>query len=401
MREDLAKMVRETESLRAELLEIRKRIHREPELSGAEFQTRDLIVAELGKLGIETQTFEDNCGVIGLIRGALPGKTIGVRADMDALPLQETSGEEFASRKENIAHACGHDVHTTVLLGCAKVLSKFKGQLRGNVKLIFQPAEEIMKGAQALLGSGLLTTEPRLDKIIGLHTWPELPVGTVGVKSGSFMASSDFFKLTVQGRAGHAAHPHKSVDAVVIAAQVITALQTIISRETAPLDSAVITIGKISGGSAPNIIAGQVELDGTIRTLTSETRAEIPQRMEQLAQMIAQGMNGNAEYEYILGTPPLINGEETVALVRAAAEEVLGTEKVHQLAIASMGGEDFAFYLEHIPGAMFRLGTANDNPQSKLALHNPRIVFDNGALEVGVKVMCASVINYLREAAQG
>lgn len=375
---------------------IRRHIHRNPELSGSEFATSQLIAKELLAMGIKVQTWESKPGVVGLLEGSLPGKTVAIRADMDALQLQEDTGLEFSSQNSSAAHACGHDIHTAVLLGCAKVLSEIRNEIHGNVKFIFQPAEESLSGARPLIEAGVLEN-PHVDAILALHCWPDLPAGTVGYKRGSFMASSDGLEITITGRAGHAAHPQKSIDPIVITGHVLTALQTIVSREISPVDSAVITIGKISGGTAPNIIAAKVEMAGTVRTITREVRERMSRMIERIVSKTAESMNGGAVVKYQQGTPPLINDDALVSLIEQTATRILGRDKVVQLESASMGGEDFAFFLENVPGAMFRLGTANENPDSKLALHNPKLIFDEKAIATGIVVMCETAVQYLRD----
>jgi amidohydrolase len=328
------------------------------------------------------------------LKGDLPGKTIALRADMDALPLQEDTGLPFSSQNQGIAHSCGHDIHTAVLLGCARILNERKSALRGNVKFIFQPAEEKLSGAQQMIAAGVLKN-PDIDAILALHCWPELPVGTVGLKKGAFMASSDSLDIVIKGRAGHAAHPHKSIDPIVIAGHVLTSLQTIISREVAPLDAAVITIGKINGGTAHNIIAASVEMSGTVRTISPALRARMPQMIERIVSKTAESMNGEAVVNYCPGTPPVINNDILLDLVDKAAAAALGRENIVYLESASMGGEDFAFYLEKVPGVIFRLGTANESPESRLALHNPKLIFDEKAIVTGMVALCEAALKYL------
>lgn len=387
---------RRVADIQEEVISIRRHIHQYPELSGCELATSALIARELKALGIEVQAREGTPGVVGLLAGNAPGKTIAVRADIDALKLQENTGLAFSSRHSGVSHSCGHDIHTAVLLGCAKVLSGMRNEFPGNVKFIFQPAEESLGGAQPMIEAGVLEN-PRVDAILALHCWPELPAGTVGFKRGSFMASSDNVEITITGRAGHAAHPHKSIDPVVIAGQVLTAMQTIVSREVSPVDSAVITIGKINGGTAPNIIAAEVEMAGTVRTVTPELRERMPGIIERLVCKMAESLNGGAAVKYLRGTPPLVNDNTVLDAVMQSAVCALGEDKVIGLDSVSMGGEDFAFYLEKVPGAMFRLGTANDNPDSRLALHNPKLIFDEQAIVTGIAVMCEATVRYLRQ----
>ena len=386
---------RSVDKILGEIIAVRRHIHQNPELSGCETATAKLVMERLGVLGISCQTVAGT-GVVGLLEGALPGKTIALRADMDALNLLEETRLAFASTHPGVSHSCGHDIHTAVLLGCAAVLSEMRNSIKGNVKFIFQPAEESLSGAQQMLLADVLQ-HPGVDAIMALHCWPELPAGSIGLKRGSFMASSDSLDITVIGKAGHAAHPHKCIDPIVIAGHVLTGLQTIISREISPVDSAVITIGKIAGGTARNIIASTVELTGTVRTLTPATREKIPHLIERVVGKIAEGMNGEAVVRYLPGTPPVINSDALTTLVEQAAARALGADKVVYLENASMGGEDFAFYIEKVPGILFRLGTADENPDSRLALHNPKIVFSEEAIATGIVTLCEAALQYLRQ----
>lgn len=383
-------------AIEEEMIAFRRQLHHHPETAGQETATSSLIAQQLTQLGLEVTRCEAGTGVLALLKGARPGATLALRADMDALPLQEDTGLDFASVNAGVTHACGHDIHATVLLGCARVLSAAKAELPGTVQFVFQPAEENLSGARQMLAAGAVS-QPAADAIFGLHCWPDLAAGTVGLKKGSFMAASDNIKITITGRAGHAAHPHKSIDPIMIAGHVIVALQSIISREVAPLDSAVITIGTINGGTAHNIIAPSVELAGTVRTINPELRAQMPGMIERVVAHVAEGMRGTAVMEYIKGTPPVINDAALVGIVERAAGATLGAEKVAWLETASMGGEDFAFYLEKVPGAMFRLGTGNDDPASRLALHNPKLIFDERAIAAGIETMSAAAMLYLQE----
>lgn len=382
------------EELKSELIHLRRQIHQNPELSNEEYKTRELILQELKELSIDYRLSEGSQGVVGILTGDMPGPTIALRADMDALPVNEESGLPFESQIEGRCHSCGHDIHTTVLLGCVKVLHRLKAQIKGRVVFIFQGAEEVLAGAQTILTEKLLD-DLKIEGILALHTWPDLDAGKIGLKRGAFMASSDQVQLKIKGQAGHGAHPHRSIDAIVVAGYVICGLQTMLSREIAPLDPAVLSFGTIHGGQASNIIASEVVLEGTARALTPEVRDQIPKSVERIASHIAEGLRGKAEIIYARGTPPAINIDEWVDLVEEGAQKIIGSEQIAYLTSPSMGSEDFAFYLEKYPGCIFRLGTGNENPQSRLALHNPKIIFDEKAIEAGVQVMSQVVLNYL------
>lgn len=382
------------EEIESEFVEIRRHIHMNPELSNKEFMTTALIKEKLKEFDVEILDIGAITGVVGLIRGKGKGKTIGIRADIDALPVSENTQVDYESQIDGVMHACGHDIHTTVLLGCAKVLSKFKHHLNGDVKLIFQPAEEKGSGAKQLIGLGVLGN-PKIDAIFGLHTWPEIPVGTVGVKYGTMMAAADSLNIKIFGKQTHAAHPHKGIDPLIIAMQVLNSLQTIVSREISPVNSAVLTIGQIIGGTAPNIIPGEVELKGTVRTIEDSVRKEMPKRIESLVKGIATAMRGEAEVVYEYQTGSVKASKEMVDLVVRSAGKSIGNENVRFLEKPSMGTEDFAYYLEQVPGVFFRLGTYNKEFGEEFPLHSPNIIFDDQCIKTGIKVMCSTAIEYL------
>ncbi|WP_085522697.1 M20 metallopeptidase family protein [Tuberibacillus sp. Marseille-P3662] len=382
-------------SLESHVIEIRRRMHQHPELSSFEYQTSKLVKETLENRGFEISSEVGGTGVVALLRGKHPGKTIGLRADMDALPISEQTDLAFSSETADVMHACGHDFHTSILLGTALILSECRDQLRDNVKFIFQPAEENMSGAQSMIAAGVLQN-PRVDALVCLHCWPPLPAGTIGVRKGPIMAASDFFNINIKGTGGHAAHPHKSTDPVPIAGHVVTALQHIVSREVAPLDPAVVTVGQINGGSARNVIAQDVEMSGTVRTTDPGTRREIPDIMKRIVSKTAESMNGEADIQYHKGSPSLVNDDDLVDLLEDTVTSALGKEYFHELKEPSLGGEDFAFYLDHVPGMLFRLGTNNGTEASKLPLHNPGVIFDEAALVPGMTAMSELALRYLK-----
>ncbi len=385
---------KEVQSIENELIMIRRQLHKYPELSNQEYSTTEFIKNKLLEYGIEIEQSLSGTGVVGILKCNPNGRTIGVRADIDALPISEDTGLEYSSANDNIMHACGHDIHTTVVLGCARVLSKMKASLNGNIKFIFQPAEEIGTGAKYMIDSGVLEN-PKLDAIMGLHCWPEIPSGTIGVRNDALMASADLLKIRVYGKQAHAAHPHKGVDPIVITAQIINSLQTIVSREISPVDSVVITLGEIKGGTAQNIIPNLVELTGTVRTLNHKTRKEMPETINRIVKGVAQSMRGDAEVDYTFQTAPVISNPDMVELVAKSVKDTIGEDKLIYLKNPSMGTEDFGFYLEKIPGVFFRLGTCNTDFEEELPLHNSKLVFDEKAIGVGVTVMCNAVYEYL------
>ena len=384
---DIAKKVEEvTESAIA----FRRYIHENAELGMKEFKATERIVAELSKLpGFEVQDLKPGC--IAILKGKKPGKTLALRADMDALPMNEESGLPFASQN-GACHSCGHDIHATILLGSALALSSMVEELNGTVKFLFQPAEETLEGAIHLLKHGALDG---VDAILALHTWPYGPVGKVAYKRGPMQASADMIDITVTGRAGHAAYPHKNVDSILVASHIVTALQAVVARQTDPLEAAVVTLGTINGGTATNIIAPEVTMTGTVRTLSREVREKIQGQIETVVTNVAEAFGAKASLNYMLGTPPVINDDVMVEHVINAATKVVGSENVYDLEVPTMGGEDYAFFLEKVPGAFFRICTANDDPQTQIASHNAKIRYDEKAIPIGINVMCQAVKSYL------
>jgi amidohydrolase len=386
--------LREAKNIEKELIGIRRHLHQFPELSNREYDTSAFIRSKLSEYGIQEFSSLSGTGVLARIKGGKEGKTVAIRADIDALPVTEETGLAYASVNPGVMHACGHDVHTAVALGCAKLLNTIKAQLAGNITLIFQPAEERLTGAQAMIDDGALEN-PGVDAIMGLHSWPDIPAGTIGIRKGPLMAAADIINIRVYGNQGHAAHPHKCVDPIVISGQIVNTLQTVVSREISPLEPLVITIGKIQGGTAPNIIPHMVEMNGTVRVLNPQLRKRIPEILTRVVQGTAQAMRGDAEIYYQLGTPPVISDEALYRLIEENTKVVLGDENLVYLANPSMGGEDFAFYLEKVPGVFFRLGTYNETLGERFPLHSPFFTVDEACLSIGVAVMCRSVYSYL------
>lgn len=379
-------LLEKIEQNKEDLLNIRHQIHRHPETAFEEIETTKLIKKALDDAGIENHPNGDSTGVIGLIHGAKEGPVLAIRADIDALPIKENTGLPFSSEVSGKCHACGHDLHTTVLIGAARLLKEYQNDLCGTIKLIFQPAEEVMTGAAKTIANGALEN-PKPDFIIACHTWPDMPAGSIGVRKGTMLGASDSFKVKVIGKGGHAAHPQKGIDPVVIAAHIITQLQTIVSRRVAAIDPVVVTVGHLEAGTAANIIPNEAYFEGTVRTQSNETRNHVAEILKQLAVGTARAMGGDAEVSYTFGVGPTISEDHLVDEISEAVTELLGNDKLLQVPSPSMGSEDFARYLEHIPGAIFRLGTHNDTPESKLALHNASLLFDEKAIPTGVATM--------------
>ncbi|TVP83164.1 MAG: amidohydrolase [Alkalicoccus sp.] len=385
-----------TEEIKEEMIAIRRHLHKHPELSMQEFQTTDLIMKTLAETDIELRKMEGGTGVVGVLRGSGDGPTLGLRADIDALPIIEKSGLDFTSEIDGRMHACGHDIHTSIMLGAALVLNRCREQLNGTIKFIFQPAEETMQGALSVIKQGILTEEPAVDKIVCLHTWPLIESGTVGVRYGPIMAAADTFVITVDGSGGHAAHPHKGIDPIPAAAQIITNLQTIVSRRLSPLESAVLTIGRINGGNADNIMAKNVTISGTVRSLDPELHQRIRDDIREISEFTAKASKTTAEVHFNPGCPAVINNTELVDTFTEAVKETMGEDSFVYLEEPSLGGEDFAFYLEEVEGMLFRVGTQVPGKEATTrSLHNPGIIFDEKAIPTGIQAMSSLALKYL------
>ncbi len=371
----------EIKQIEGKIIKWRRDFHQYPELSFKEIRTAEKITSELKSMGLEPKVNVGKTGVVVDLKFG-NGPKIGIRADMDALPIQETSGLKFTSKNDGVMHACGHDGHMAMLLGVAKVLTNKKNQYQGTVRLIFQPAEEGFGGAKYMIEDGCLEG---LEQIYGIHLWNYQALGEIGVKEGSVMASADMFDIKINGIGGHGAAPQGTVDTIVVSSHLIQALQTIVSRNTNPLESTVVSIGKINGGNNFNIIADEVHLSGTTRAYSEKNRSLIKSRMEEIISGIAKTYNADIKLNYKDGYPPTINHPEPSRLVLESAREVVG-EKAGPLYL-SMGGEDFSYYLQKIPGCFFFIGSApNKNNLFETPHHCSHFNMDEKALLVGSSV---------------
>ncbi|MDQ3923209.1 MAG: amidohydrolase [Actinomycetota bacterium] len=379
------------ESFGEDIIALRRDIHREPELGFDTKKTAEKVLAALGGLPLEIETGVAENGVVATLKGEGAGPTVALRADMDALPIQEETGLPFASETDGKMHACGHDGHTSMLVGCARALSqeRLRERLSGTAKFVFQPAEEGYAGGRAMVEEGVTDD---LRSIFALHLWPGLPLGTAATKAGPIMAASDAFELTIKGTGGHGAMPHQTADAVAIAAQVVTALQTIVSREVNPVEPAVLTVGEIGAGAAFNIIPETARLGGTVRTLDNDLRERMPERIKELARGVAKGMRGDAELGYSFSYPVTRNDAGAAGLALGVASDLFGEERAVELANPSMGAEDFAFFLEKVPGAFIWLGIGNVS-----GLHTSQFSFDEEILSQGSALLAALALESLSE----
>lgn len=382
------------QTLAPRLIEIRRHLHSHPELSGQEYQTAAYVAGVLSSCGLQVQEAVGKIGVVGELLGqGLDSRILAIRTDMDALPIQERTGLEFASRQPGVMHACGHDVHTTVGLGTAMILSQLSEGLPGKIRFLFQPAEEIAQGAGWMVQEGVMN---QVNAIYSVHVFPSIPAGSVGIRYGALTAAADDLEIVIIGESGHGARPHEAVDAIWIAAQVVTTLQQAISRTQNPLRPVVLTFGQIQGGRAPNVIADQVRLQGTVRSLHPETSANLPDWIEQIVASVCKTYGATYTIHYKRGVPSVQNDPALTQLLEAAAHEAWGSDRVQILLEPSLGAEDFSLYLEHAPGSMFRLGVGYpDRPN--YPLHHPQFEVDESAIVTGVVTLAYSAYKYWQQ----
>ena len=378
-----------------EINEIREHLHANPELSFKEHNTSKYVQRKLTEYGIEFQAGYVETGIIGLIKGKNPtSKSIALRGDMDALPIIEDSSAAYCSKNKGVMHACGHDVHTSCLLGAAKILKQLENEFEGTIKLIFQPGEERLPGGAKLMIEEGVLENPTPQKVIGQHVYPDLEVGKVGFKKGMYMASADELHVTVKGKGGHAALPHMFIDPILIASNIIVSLQQIVSRSAKPDVPSVLSFGKIIGEGSTNIIPDEVKLEGTFRTMDEEWRFDAHKKMKALAESIALGMGGSCDFDVRVGYPYLVNDEVVTETHIQAAKEYLGEENVVDLDLR-MTAEDFSYYSQVAPVCFYRLGTRNEANGITSGLHTSTFDIDSKALEIGMGVMAYGAIKQL------
>ncbi len=388
-------MLERAKQLQDEFVAFRRDFHQHPELGFEEERTSGIVAQYLESLGIEV-TRVAKTGVVGLLRGGKPGRTVALRADMDALSIPQQNDVPYKSIHPGKMHACGHDGHTAILMGVAKLLSEIKDEIPGNVKFFFQPAEEGPGGALPMVEAGVMEN-PHVDGVMGLHVGVNLPTGQIGLKAGPSSAGTDSIKIVLTGKGGHGAHPHNSIDTIVAAGHLIVAMQTIVSREIDPLGSAVVTLGTINGGYRNNVIAHQVELTGTVRTLDPEVRAAMPERIERIIKGVCETFRCTYEFVYDKGYPSVINDPAMVDLAEKAAQRLLGADNVVRIANPSMGGEDFAYFAEKAPGVFLRLGAGNPEKDCVYPGHHPCFNFDEDAIPIGMAVLAEATLDFLKQ----
>jgi len=379
----------DAEALADELTAIRRDLHMHPELGFQEFRTAGIVADQLNDLGYEVVTGVGKTGVVGLLPGGQPGeRTVLLRFDMDALPIEDAKEVPYRSQTPGIMHACGHDAHVAVGLGVAKVLARHRDRLPGTIKLMFQPAEEGLGGALAMINDGVLDRiGPPVDRALGLHVSSMHPLGTAAVRTGPMLAAGASLTITVNGKGGHGAMPHHTVDAVVVAAQIIVALQTVIARNVDPDETGVVTIGSIIAGNADNVIAETATLRGTIRSFTPEVKALLRQRVPEIAKGVAAALGATADVAISEGIDATVNAAEPTQVVYDVAAAVLGAENI-DTTFRTTGGEDFSAVLARVPGNFFFLGARDDERGINAAHHNPRFDIDERCLPTGVAILC-------------
>ncbi len=377
-----------------EFVEIRRDLRKHPELAFQEERTSKIVASYLKSWGYEVQEGVGGTGVIGILKGKKEGRVIGLRADMDALPMPDEIDEHYRSIHEGVAHTCGHDVHTTNLLGVAKVFSEI-GLEQGTLKLLFQPAEEVGKGAKGMIEDGALEN-PSMDLMAGLHVAPALKVGEFAVSNAVYSgAAVDMFELTVSGKGGHAAHPHLAVDAIMITAQILVSLQQIVSRQIDPLDSVVLSVGQIQGGTKGTILPDTVTVNGTVRTLNPKTRELMEDRIKQIAENVANAFGGSCQLTYDYVTPSLKTDDAAKEFFVTATNDIFGSDAV-RFGNASMGGEDFAYFSQEVPSVFFRLGT-NSGVSTSNGIHTTRFNVDEEAMLFGIGALSNLALTFLEE----
>ena len=388
---------KEARGIQKQLVKWRRYLHQHPETGAEVPETAAFVARRLRAMGLEVRTGVGGHGVVATLRGKKPGKTLAIRSDMDGLLVREETGLAFASKNEGRMHACGHDAHMAMTLGAAQVLSRHRGELSGNVKFLFQPAEEGPGGAKPMIRDGALKN-PKVDAVIGMHigsVWTEAKIGQVYVSHGPMLAAMDRIDVKIKGKGGHGAVPHRAVDPVSMACQVVTALQTIVSREVNPVEPAVVTIGKIAGGSAYNVIPGEVALEGTVRVLKQELREFLNRRIEGIIRGVTAAMRGEYEYRYTYGYPPVTNDARFTEEFAEVAREIVGPRNVKEIPEPSMCGEDMAYFLNAAPGTYFFLAGCNRRKGQVHPHHHSRFDVDEEVFWKGTALLSAMALRWL------
>lgn len=395
---DVGKIIREYK-LDKEIIEIRRHIHQNPELSEKENETAEYICQKLDEWSIEYIKGIADTGVVATIRGSQSGNTVALRGDMDALPINEETNLDFASINKSIMHACGHDSHVAILLITARIISLLKNELKGNVKFFFQPAEETIGGAKRMIKEGCMRN-PDVDYVLGLHVDPAYDIGIVGIRYGKMYAASDMIDLIIKGKSAHGAHPNEGIDTIVVASNIINTIQTVISRNISPLNSAVCTFGMIKGGSVRNQLADKTVLNGIIRTLDQGTRLDIREKIRTICENIGKVMGAQIEFNVTESYSPLINNDEVTKVVEQNAKLLVGENNVILEEYPDLGCEDFSYFAMNKPACYFHLGCHNPRNENRVDLHHPQFNIDEKCMMIGVKLQVENVISLLNKGAK-
>jgi amidohydrolase len=392
---DLDALLGEAKELRPELVGLRRAIHAEPELGLALPKTRDKVVEQLEALPLEIETHKNSTAVVATLRGARPGRSILLRADMDALPMPEDTGLPFASRTPGVMHACGHDAHTAMLVGAARLLAARRAELRGSVVFMFQPGEEGQAGARVMLDEGLLEREPRVEAAFALHVAPEFPPGMIATRGGTLLASADVLEITVRGKGGHASMPHLCRDPIPGACAIVPALQTVLTRTLAPTDPAIITVTMLRAGTTNNVIPETATLTGTIRAHSEAAREKAHEGVHRVADGVARAHGVEAEVKLVPGYPVTVNDRDFDVFVRGVARELLGARSVVELPAPFMGAEDFSFVLQRVAGSMAVLGMRPPGDTPPAPCHSNRMRIDENGMAHGAALHAAVALRFL------
>lgn len=390
MNEDIA---RDVDELKDSLIAYRRDFHRNPELSFQEHRTGETVAAHLESLGLKVTRGVAETGVVGVLEGTSQGNTVLVRVDIDALPIQEPQDRPYFSQVDGVMHACGHDGHTAVGMVVAEILSRYKGAMKGQVKFVFQPAEEIMSGAARMIEEGVMK-DPAVDKVLSFHLWSGLPVGQVVSQPGPIFSSADEIRIVIKGKGGHGGMPHLSVDPILISSHVIAALQAVVSREVPPTQAAVLGFGTIHGGTAFNVVSDEVELSGTIRTLDDSVRELMLRRAEEIAISVAAAFRGKAEFHHVRGAPAVVNDAGVASHVAEVAASVLGSESVVTIPPPQVG-DDATFFLREAPGCYFLVGCANAQRGITASHHSAQFDIDEASLPIAAQVLAEATLQYV------
>ena len=376
------------------IIQLRRDFHMHPELGFDEHRTSKIVAEHMTNLGLKVTTGVNKTGVVALLEGKKPGKTILLRADMDALAVNEENDVPYASTKKGVMHACGHDGHTAVLIGVAQILNEMKDDINGNIKFVFQPSEENNPGgALGMIEEGVLEN-PKVDGAIAFHVWNDRLIGEIGLREGPIMACTDELEITIIGKGGHGAAPHQCIDSILVASHVVTALQSISSRQISPLDPVVVTIGTINGGTANNVIAPNVTMTGTVRTFDPAIRETLKRRIERIVANTAASFEADYIVNYTMGYPPTVCDRGMVELIKASAAKVIGFDKI-LVADKTMGGEDMSYFLEKVPGALFFVGSGNPDKGIIYPHHHPKFNIDEDSLNIALEIMTRATLRFL------